>query len=329
MLSRNAMTIRPISIDARLKNTLSGAHMKGRALSVHDEAIYLLEDKGRMLVFVREEVGNGPCFIVLRGNESFMKAPLLFRPGEQFAATGMKVDVGRGRVIVDVADAAEWDPRPSLSHVSGVGAIEASVGHAAKIVGSRGVGKGLEPLLGKIDTIFARDHDRLSERMNPLLEGALPMVRRLAGAIARGSVREVTDAAVDLIGLGDGLTPSCDDMLVGMAGFFHGMTFLSGHGETARDIISRLGEAIEKRGNRTTPVSRHFLSEAAGGRFTERVKALLDGIFSADEKRVEWAARRVLEYGATSGVDLVFGIVLACKTAIRGSRQNIDESQKL
>jgi hypothetical protein len=108
-------------------------------------------------------------------------------------------------------------------------------------------------------------------------------------------------------------------MLVGILGFFFGVNVDPAYEAWASRAVTLLGDAIRRESDRTTPVSCHFLRAAASGRFAERVKDLIEAFFSGDTKRVERTAERVLEYGATSGVDLIVGISLGHEIMARAT----------
>jgi uncharacterized protein DUF2877 len=129
--------------------------------------------------------------------------------------------------------------------------------------------------------------------------------KALERGIAAGDARAFADAASELIGLGEGLTPAGDDCVLGALAAICRLEpgRLAGHGGQ-RD---RLADAARRR---TTDIARDFLLEALDGRFAEPVLALLTAGSGADAGR---AARRLVSMGATSGADTLCGIRLACR----------------
>jgi hypothetical protein len=118
-------------------------------------------------------------------------------------------------------------------------------------------------------------------------------------------VRSATDgegvgtALLGLIGAGPGSTPAGDDVVVGV---------LAGLRATARDDAAALiADTLLDLLGRTTSASRMYLSAAAEGRFAERVHLLVQGL--ADRDAALSAARSASRWGATSGMDLLAGIV--------------------
>ncbi|MEI6633912.1 MAG: DUF2877 domain-containing protein [Chlamydiota bacterium] len=297
------MRLRAVSIDRELGDALRRGIFRGAVLSVHRNAAYLETDDGSLIALAREEVGNGPGFVLLPRVAAFPEGIV---PSGPFTAEGGLISLGGGRIAVETGGAAAWDAvlRPRAgSPVRDIGeCARAALGLAA----ARCRGLGLCPLVGAIAEIA---EGRSAAARAGECAFTEVRVRLFADAVFRGD--GAADAARALIGLGDGLTPSCDDMLVGLAGIFHGISADPRSRAWARGILGGLREAIGEAGGRTTPVSAHFLRAAARGRFTERAKGLIEAVLGADEKRVASAAERVLEYGAASGADLIFGVTLA------------------
>ncbi len=104
-----------------------------------------------------------------------------------------------------------------------------------------------------------------------------------------------------LIGAGPGSTPAGDDVVVGVLAAL----LATGH----EDAAAAIGSGALRLLGRTTSASRMYLSAAAGGRFAERVHELVHGL--ADSTAALRAARSAAGWGATSGLDLLSGIVAA------------------
>jgi hypothetical protein len=112
-----------------------------------------------------------------------------------------------------------------------------------------------------------------------------------------------------LIGLGAGLTPSGDDLLVGyMAGLWctgqdknEGMQFIGGLGETIIGLLSR-----------TNDISRTYLYHAAQGQVSSRLANLAEGICRGENvERLSEIAETAMSVGHTSGMDAVTGLLIS------------------
>jgi hypothetical protein len=126
---------------------------------------------------------------------------------------------------------------------------------------------------------------------------------RLAEGARSQDVLAFLDGALALLGLGEGLTPSGDDCLVGTLAVIHRFArpWLSAHPE----IASRIGGAVPAA---TTAIARDFVEHALAGHFAE---SLLDLMTAASAEPACRAAALLLRTGATSGADTLYGIRLA------------------
>ena len=132
---------------------------------------------------------------------------------------------------------------------------------------------------------------------------ALEGRRRLSEGLRRGDADRFVDGARRLIGLGEGLTPAGDDLLVGSLAVVR--RFRRGDLLDEPGIAQALANAAREG---TTLVAREFLLEALEGRFSEIVIAVLT---AADLPRARAALDDLLDVGATSGADTAAGVRLA------------------
>lgn len=111
-----------------------------------------------------------------------------------------------------------------------------------------------------------------------------------------------------LIGLGAGLTPSGDDLLVGyLAGLW---CAVQGRGERAA-FLSRLGEVVIRLSSQTTDISRAYLYHAARGQVSSRLADLAEAICRGENSnRFLAILESALQVGHTSGMDAVTGLLI-------------------
>jgi len=136
---------------------------------------------------------------------------------------------------------------------------------------------------------------------------------RLVGEIRDGWIagqeEAVSRLAGQLVGLGPGLTPSGDDFLLGLLAADH---FFSRAGMDApRAVFDRLPPLLES----TTTVSRLMLEAALAGHFAAPVSDLLASIVEEGEeeirsRKIRESVARLRKVGATSGEDVLAGIIL-------------------
>lgn len=140
-----------------------------------------------------------------------------------------------------------------------------------------------------------------------LSSGAGRRARRALGkGLAARDFSAFADAAWQLIGLGEGLTPAGDDCVLGTLAAIHRLA-----PEWLRENRLHRDRLLSAAGSRTTDVARDFLLEAIAGRFSEPV---LDLLTARTEDLANRAARELLAMGATSGADTLAGIRLGCRS---------------
>lgn len=149
--------------------------------------------------------------------------------------------------------------------------------------------------------------DLLGERLTRLLDG-------LCDATVQPDLAVLARA---LSGLGPGLTPTGDDLLVGVAAACHRLVAGGCWPAPRRDILAT---ALAEMGDTsTTTVARDMVGRAAAGRFPDTltgfVELLGDRDIGADQ--IQAAVGRLAAIGAHSGADMLAGAVALAARACR------------
>ena len=106
-----------------------------------------------------------------------------------------------------------------------------------------------------------------------------------------------------LIGLGAGLTPSCDDIISGISAYF----YLNGIGERFNALLAKY--LYENGDFATTAVSKNLLTDVAKGYINGSLYNLICAVAN-DEKSIEKCALDMIDYGSTSGTETCYGVIL-------------------
>lgn len=107
-----------------------------------------------------------------------------------------------------------------------------------------------------------------------------------------------------LLGFGPGLTPGGDDFIIGA---LNAACFFS------INLFNKLRASVCGLLNRTTDLSRHYLSMAIKRRAAEDIKNLLGALLNNNREDIRIFTDRILEYGSTSGFYSLSGIRWALK----------------
>ncbi len=118
------------------------------------------------------------------------------------------------------------------------------------------------------------------------------------------------------IGMGIGLTPSCDDAFLGIIAVCLGARLYAkatGLGEwMALPDIKSLPPFNRILSNRTTDVSLKYLCCSQEGRFSDVVVDLIKEIFSDTGDQLRTCIEAVSLVGGSSGMDMLYGMKIAC-----------------
>jgi hypothetical protein len=234
-----------------------------------------------LLTLAARGLADGPTVWRLGGSAT-PDLRSLFAPGDRLRCR--QAAAFTRDVELDLTDAATWlppsPPRPSSGH--------------------------LPENLRRASAALDRRRGRVSSVVDCEAQASL---RLLEDACSRLDVERATAAAHRLVGRGEGLTPAGDDALVGILASLGALA----HTDAQRAAFLRaLSLAVGSRVARTTVISAHYLRLAAQGHFNADVALLIHAFVvgdAGDGTALREALDAVLDVGATSGADMVGGMI--------------------
>jgi hypothetical protein len=164
-------------------------------------------------------------------------------------------------------------------------------------------GNSLDVAVSELVAHLARTRARtgLGEEWPALIED-----RNLTGAVESLADGRADRPVIHWLGRGPGLTPSGDDILVGMVAALRFMGAVDSSG------LAPLRQLIQwTAGRLTTDISVEYLHYACRGMVTAMVRDLLVALDRSDTVAALDAVDRLRRYGHTSGMDCVLGVVTA------------------
>ncbi len=126
-----------------------------------------------------------------------------------------------------------------------------------------------------------------------------------------GDLDGILAALTPLLGLGAGLTPAGDDMLLGLLLAYHRW------GSALRPSfdVAKLSDLLNRAASqKTTLLSANLIACASQGQADERLISALDGMLTGDPAP-EQCARSLSGWGSSSGCDALVGMALAILSA--------------
>jgi len=122
-----------------------------------------------------------------------------------------------------------------------------------------------------------------------------------------GQTEAMKDAMAKIIGLGQGLTPACDDVLIGILATLTRANF------NITGLISE-DEWLQLICGRTTDISIKYLRCAYAGYFSQPVVQLADQLFFGQPQNWQPIFDLFSKIGGSSGLDMLYGVDLTVKT---------------
>ena len=261
-----------------------------------------VEPRGALLVIAIDEVCGVPGGLLV-GSVTDLRT-VGITPGMAVTQSGEIVAVPDARLAIALTGARVWSPllppaaRLTATARSVAGGLAARVAAARALAGGRAPADGLGPIL--------RGDARAAD---PWLRTARERIDRQRWAFGADDLASILSEAVELIGLGPGLTPSGDDYLVGL------LAGLDAAGHRSRPALATaIAHAAP---SLTTRIGAASLAHAARGAYIERLHDVLTEIVAgADDARLAAAIERAMAYGATSGADTLVGLFAALEVAL-------------
>ncbi|RMG89826.1 MAG: DUF2877 domain-containing protein [Chloroflexi bacterium] len=264
-----AELVSPRARDWLLRNTAV------RVLSVFDKACNLVDEGGDVVSLTTSELGAGPFAIVLPFSRIFSDFIRL-----EMSVARVRTGVLVGGLEVDVRFARVWQPVPSWHQLSATAVFPLLY-------------TCLPPSLREGQLDMSGFPLSVQDRVNDAI------TRLVTGLVAEETA--VTLPAVrTLAGLGHGLTPSGDDVLVGvMYGLWACWPTIK-----AQRWCKMLAETAV---TCTNTLSAAWLQAASHGEATPPWHELVNGLITDSKTAVTLALARIQQTGHTSGTDALIG----------------------
>ncbi len=277
---------------------------QGHVLAVLRNALYLEADEGYVINIVGPDAPDGP--LTLRVPDlSALLHPLRDQQGAPFQATPAALEIA-GTVRVTWAQAAAWTPILP-AHIAPADARTAAAHTLAAELAYHNFGFWI---LDFGDELSSNPKSQIPnpKSLDPIQRRLLTHLTTLHTAWLGGEPAAVAEAAVRLLGLGPGLTPSGDDILMGLLAALHWQARL---GALPPEPITTLIAAVQAAApHQTTRLSTRLLAHAADGCLYAPAMALGTALLAGDPAAIPAPARQLFTIGHTSGADLAIGLLI-------------------
>lgn len=283
-------TVSALVADTVLKNMEKGG--TGEVLMVNSAGVYL--NVGNQVWLLCDiSWGMAPLGIAVDNFEKQITR-LCIEAGQEFRYRKNEL-IFSGRILnlrpVEYRKPADFPAKPKTELID----------QAAKdIVDLRKV-RGISMLA--LPLILGNNSEDVGE-LNPYCARAYPVLFKLMQALVCESNAEIHECVSSLLGLGTGLTPSADDVILGM---LYAFRKLESDAPKSLDTFRKC--VFDMCDTHTNKVSAAYLKAVLSGAYFERIERVWSGLCGAEPLDTS----RMFEIGGSSGSEMLLGILIALR----------------
>lgn len=239
---------------------------------------------------------------------------------QQVLKVGDAVDIDSEKLCVrnrffeiSLNTASIWSPEFYMPiHAGDIPFIQRNITRLEQLIIQENNQDGLVPLCRYLPNLMNSDSCVINESSN-LIEKACKALRLIIKAMRNFDEDLLIKEFILLTGLGIGLTPSGDDILMGLMAT---MTITS-QAAQKKWILSILNKLLPQIKELTTDVSSNFHKAISQGYYPERFSNLISKIISAkNPDAVQPAFEDMLKWGHTSGYEIILGMIIGLSLSI-------------
>ena len=157
--------------------------------------------------------------------------------------------------------------------------------------------------------------------LNPYTAGAYSYFSRLINAFSDNAEAEVKLCVGKLLGLGTGLTPSADDVMMGMLYAFRKL-----QNKSPKAVKAFIDSILKLCGSCTNRISGAYLKSIIQGAYFERMECIWRGLCGTEPLEISL----LTDVGSNSGAEMLLGMLIAlqvCGYDIR--EENTDDKRNI
>jgi hypothetical protein len=272
-----------VSLTSAVNDWLTNTHHP-RILHVFDHACNLINEQKEILSIVTPEIGDGPFNLVIETEVLFSEHINL-----ESSIFNSVHQLHLGDLIIHIAGAKLWNPKPDWEK------LHSQSDDIAKQLRKLQITTYLKQ--GGLDTGFAASAQPYSTTTS-----LHSLHSDFSSALASADIPNAREITSKLAGLGQGLTPSGDDFLMGA---LHAVWILH-----SRDVANGLAQSVaDATVPLTTSLSAAWIRSAGRGEAGVRWHEFFDALVGGNGIKLNESVERILAVGETSGADALAGFV--------------------
>lgn len=308
---KNSYQIKAELVGYKVLDLLKCTDSKMMRQSVFDHAIYLHDGEDVLIRIVKDKNFIGPSSIVISGMENISFELLDLSEETLLELSKDTITSTEGSFSLHLANAPVWRQPglPEETEIISLEKINLNLRILKDIIYTAPSKEGLVPLLENVEKLGPLEVFT-KEQKPTVSEKARPYIDALMWGIFSGDLNTIKRSAEPIIGLGPGLTPSCDDFLAGLLMSLNiaGSVIFRSEPDTLTFFSDASNEISSLAKLKTTLYSQSFISEAAMGEGPKPAVDMVHSIITENPQEVADRSKELVSIGSTSGTDIAIGI---------------------
>jgi hypothetical protein len=298
------------SIGHRALKGLSSSRNKAKVHSIFDRAFYIQIGKNSFISVIKNRDYISPTSILLRNFDDKSFKTIGIKEGMNVEFDKHIIHIGDNVLTIKLGRSSTWFlPTFPKSTLIKLGDIGFNLRVLRDIIYTCPTREGLVPLLENVE-LYGPLQFFLHKQEPSISERARPNIETLMWGLFKYDRYMAVNKALPILGLGPGLTPSCDDFLAGLI-----LSLNVGGKALLKERKNELGfyreissEICQLAKVKTTIYSQVLLNQARVGEGPKAVVELIHGILTKDPYNVANVSKTVINMGETSGADIAIGV---------------------
>lgn len=287
--ANDLIAFRPLYLGDPAAHLLQG-DLSASVMGSTSKGVFLLLPEKRM-VFLSREQHRGPLTVNL---PDLPDLGLVNGALVSIAAGVIRV----GSAVIDTNGAERWRAGLLNPALPEPGTVLSRLRVIARRLAAEKQGAGLSGLLNGLL--------KLPESGEPANREQLSNLQSVRDALGAGNATQAAPLLEALLGCGSGLTPSGDDLILGLLLALSHCRGWFGADETIEQLSSRM---VTLAGQKTTTLSANLIAMAVLGQADERLVAALAGVLTGRPEPAAVAAG-LASWGNSSGADALVGMTV-------------------
>ncbi len=300
--------------------TILKRNFRGKIYSVHSNCFYCMFIDKQILLIHEDNYGVIPFGIAINGLSYFLAEKKLKR-GMEVVCHDLNFYVPEMNFTLSLNDQDQLSGKAKEhSHSVSSTVVRSNLHYASQFLMDNGSKAGLGGLIYIIDELLSDSIEVEIKVQNYFCRSCYKQLSCLLVAIAEDDYQNIRNSLNRLIGLGPGLTPSMDDILVGLTCT---LWYIRRNLSYIMTGLSSLVELVLIQSNlKTSLISATYLKAAAQGESFTLIDNVIGAILNSSlQEDFNISFNQLLAVGSNSGTEMFLGIILAFRLVLKENEE--------